>query len=75
MKGTELSFTQRPRRQSVACSATIALLGLTGLLWWGNNYRIIENDHDVNPLDDIAGSGFSWHQVGFTTIYITNMAN
>lgn len=76
MKGTELSsFTQRPRRQSVARSATIALLGLAGLLWWDDNYKNIDNDHNVNPLDDIPGSGFSWHQVGFTTIYRTSTAN
>lgn len=69
MKGTELSssFNQRPRRQHVARSATIALLGLTGLLWWGNNHNIIDSSHDVNPLDGIRGSGFRWHQVEFTT--------
>lgn len=70
MKGTELSsFTQRPRRQNVARSATIALLGLAGLLWWGNDYKKIDSDRDVSPLDDIPGAGFSWNQVGFTPYY------
>jgi len=76
MKGTELSsFTQCPRRQSVTRSTTIALLALAGLLWWGNSYKYINDDNNVNPLDGFPGSGNSWHQVGFTTIYITSTAN
>lgn len=69
MKGADISTfsSQHPRRQKVARSAAIVLLGLAGLLWWDYYDKHNIGRNGLNS-DDIPGSGFSWHQVGFTTL-------